>query len=515
MCLNANIEVEVNMSEYLINLILIINFVMALFLFIVSIYKSRTYNTVFFGFITSIVLFITIGLWILVKANTTYGFFVGYRLYACGLIIYPVYCYFFIKDLFSTENITGKSILLHSIFPTIVVLSFLLLPWEYFIGSNGEGGLVTINIGIYYNIFFVKDLHIKIFSMVFCSFYTVKSIIVISKNLKTKHVYLKKVAKVSMLTILIPAVLSNLAYTGLFMENKPILESLAYTCVCVLLIYDVFYLKMLNTTPLSDSNIINSLREVYISADKRNEITDCNVAAENFFGENVRRANLPFSVTNLKNFPIDWLKDNSDNYTMEFENGGNKKYYRFSKSKLNNMDVCVLAYDITTYEKLHRELEEKASLDSLTGVLNRRKFFEISPKYIDDSFKQNKQLFLFFIDVDRFKRINDNYGHLAGDYVLVNICKLIKKYLSKEDIFCRYGGEEFIIISNNFNLINTIRKAVEEYEFEFNEELIKTTISCGVVKLENLQKNTINVAISKADKKLYDAKSGGRNKVIY
>ena len=115
------------------------------------------------------------------------------------------------------------------------------------------------------------------------------------------------------------------------------------------------------------------------------------------------------------------------------------------------------------------------------------------------------------IDIDNFKKVNDIYGHIAGDKVLKEVSNVIRKSISNEDILGRYGGEEFIAIIkdeiNNYkDIIERIRRNIEELNINVNNKLIKVTSSIGV-KNFNLNKMTLEENISLADKSLYEAKN--------
>ncbi len=159
-----------------------------------------------------------------------------------------------------------------------------------------------------------------------------------------------------------------------------------------------------------------------------------------------------------------------------------------------------------------KELEKLASTDFLTGINNRRNFFKLS----SENFENNQQnLYAVMIDIDKFKDINDKYGHNIGDEILKLTTSTISKELDKNDIFGRLGGEEFAIVYENSNeqhieKIEKIRKDIENIKYEN----ISFTISLGLAKKEDFDKN-IDALLSRADKALYDAKGSGRNKLIF
>jgi diguanylate cyclase (GGDEF)-like protein len=160
--------------------------------------------------------------------------------------------------------------------------------------------------------------------------------------------------------------------------------------------------------------------------------------------------------------------------------------------------------------------ERKAIIDELTGAFNRR-FFEAK---IEDELNLAKRfrtkMSLIIFDIDHFKKINDTYGHQAGDTVLHEIGTVIKGLMSSVDSLCRYGGEEFAVIMPETSVEDAIdtaeklRKAVEEHAFYGGETLINVTISLGISEYptHGIIKEAL---VEKADGALYQAKKSGRN----
>jgi diguanylate cyclase (GGDEF)-like protein len=126
---------------------------------------------------------------------------------------------------------------------------------------------------------------------------------------------------------------------------------------------------------------------------------------------------------------------------------------------------------------------------------------------------------MFMFDVDHFKKVNDNYGHLAGDYVLARLGKITQSAIRAEDIFARYGGEEFSIVSRSVELgravlfAERLRMLVETTEFVHESTRIPVTISIGIASLPEIAVNEPLELIAAADSALYAAKRGGRNRV--
>lgn len=164
-----------------------------------------------------------------------------------------------------------------------------------------------------------------------------------------------------------------------------------------------------------------------------------------------------------------------------------------------------------------------ATKDELTGLINRRNFYERFISEIERIRRHCRGLSFALFDVDHFKQFNDNYGHLAGDFVLKEIGKITAENIRKSDIASRYGGEEFAIIlpdtsiEDGYELLERLRRKIEETEFVFQGQNLKVTISGGIIQINPaFDKDTnidyiISETIDKADNLLYEAKGLGRN----
>jgi len=153
------------------------------------------------------------------------------------------------------------------------------------------------------------------------------------------------------------------------------------------------------------------------------------------------------------------------------------------------------------------KLNVLANQDGLTKVLNRRAF---SKKF---KLQGNRGAIILF-DVDHFKLVNDEYGHIAGDNALVHVAKVAQSMISKHDLIGRYGGEEFIIFLSNVDkaqcemVSERIRKSIEVSTIEYQGMEIKLTVSLGIAEVEN---SNLTEIIELADQRLYKAKNSGRN----
>jgi diguanylate cyclase (GGDEF)-like protein len=183
-------------------------------------------------------------------------------------------------------------------------------------------------------------------------------------------------------------------------------------------------------------------------------------------------------------------------------------------SRGNVVGVISLGLDITERKFMEEELKRLAVTDTLTGALNRTKFGEIIERETESVKRYNQRLSMILFDVDHFKKVNDRYGHNAGDYVLKNIADIVRENIRKIDYFVRWGGEEFVILSPEtqldeaYLLADRIRITIENTKFE---HFGKITVSFGVTEFK--EEDTVDSFIKRADDAMYEAKKKGRNRV--
>lgn len=186
------------------------------------------------------------------------------------------------------------------------------------------------------------------------------------------------------------------------------------------------------------------------------------------------------------------------------------------------MMAFVLSYRINELERIkgkQEELKRLADTDPMTGLYNRR-YFEIAAKQAIEQAKRTKTaVSLMVLDIDHFKKINDNFGHLVGDDVIIAFGKLLKQHQRNVDIVCRFGGEEFLLLlpdcdaSNAYKVAERIRLAASNFKMQADGDTqITFTVSAGIHQF-NLPDESIKSATDAADRALYLAKSSGRNQV--
>lgn len=157
-----------------------------------------------------------------------------------------------------------------------------------------------------------------------------------------------------------------------------------------------------------------------------------------------------------------------------------------------------------------------ANIDPLTGLLNRRALMNKATLMIQNARQANTQVGIIIFDIDHFKQVNDTYGHLFGDQVLLNVATTVKTILKDKDAFARLGGEEFVVLLSDASLeqatcvAEEIRAKIESLKFICKQQAVSCTVSLGVVS-DFVNEANFEQLIERADKSLYEAKAQGRN----
>lgn len=226
-----------------------------------------------------------------------------------------------------------------------------------------------------------------------------------------------------------------------------------------------------------------------------------------------------------------WLKKSNQSRWQELYRSTevelfNGRWALISEQIIGGKFLFVHATDITYKKALEKELlvaknklTTQAYKDDLTGISNRRDFVEKANSEISKALRHKKTLILFMMDIDYFKQINDQNGHVAGDKIVRSIAQLVKLQLREYDIFARIGGDEFALLFSDANVESTIlvvsriKEIIKNTDFEFNQKPVNCTVSFGgcVIKLHD----NLETFMERADENLYKAKRSGRNKVIF
>ena len=331
----------------------------------------------------------------------------------------------------------------------------------------------------------------------------------------------------------------------------------------------------LNIVPIALQQVVNHISEGILVLNKDYLLIDFNTTAQNIFSEiiNLNKKNNIFKVLkgiNLleENFRVILKQVEKENNTVSIEKeirvNDFDKYFSIDLtpmySRKKYIGTIILFKDITEHkqnivilesknreldyanaelqaqnqkiQELNIKLKVLSEIDVLTGVYNRRAFDEYykneiirALNKIDNNQEENTKLnfSIAILDIDNFKKVNDKYGHIAGDNVLKQFAQIIKTITPSSDMVCRYGGEEFVIIFTNtsreiaIRTVEKIRVEVEKYQFILNEEIkdAHITVSIGFASFDEVYEKEKNNVLLIADERLYKAKNTNKNKIIY
>lgn len=206
---------------------------------------------------------------------------------------------------------------------------------------------------------------------------------------------------------------------------------------------------------------------------------------------------------------------------------GEAFYVRFNKSTVTDDDgrvigIVGLILDITESKNLQQKLERLSRFDELTGLINRREGLAAATRLHNQSERELSSYAILLLDIDHFKKVNDNYGHASGDKVLQSISSVLVESLRSYDICCRWGGEEFVICLANIDLqgakdiAERIRRDCSQNQVQLNDgQSVAVTISIGITMHQGEPgvHQELHQLLEKADKALYQAKAAGRNQI--
>ena len=179
---------------------------------------------------------------------------------------------------------------------------------------------------------------------------------------------------------------------------------------------------------------------------------------------------------------------------------------------------------ISEVAELRQNLAELSSLvrtDTLTGIANYRYFLQALEQEIERTQRSGQPTSLIMIDIDFFKKINDQWGHEVGNQALIHLSRLLQQIVRKLDIPCRYGGEEFAVILPDTHLAaclpvaERIRQGIEKSPLTVAGQPLPMTVSLGISTYTDKQKTTVEDLVAQADQYLYQAKESGRNCICH
>jgi len=391
--------------------------------------------------------------------------------------------------------------------------------------------------GPFYWVFIVFSYSVTIFTFS----------LIVRRFLKSPPMYRWQTITVLM-GILIPLI-GNLVYTlfvgvgkGDVIDPTPLL----YTVTGIFFAYGLFWFHLFDVIPVARHLLVEHMQDGVIVVDAQNRIVDVNPSALQSLGWN-QASPIGKDIRDLLNtwfeqfstMPVDLYvqtevhADGSPNvyFDLRVEPIKNRQntltgrlimFRDITRQKMSEKALLEahdrLRLHLKEIELLQSELREQAIRDPLTGLFNRRYLEETLEREIARAIREDYSIGICMADIDQFKAFNDEHGHKAGDLVLKRLAEVFTTYSRAEDVVCRYGGEEFLILMPGADLDTTSRRAedwrraFEQSKIEFEGKQLSTTLSLGV-SIFPLQARTSDDLLKLADKALYLSKHNGRNQV--
>ncbi len=354
------------------------------------------------------------------------------------------------------------------------------------------------------------------------------SICVIFASYLYFHQYIKSIGPIrsQCITMFIASLFPWFSYFPNLLNISPLgldLGPLTFTFSYILIIVAIFKYQFLNIKPLARDKVFTCTSDGVIVLDANYSIIDFNHSAavifpvlkENIVGKNVR------IIFGTNNKLIESIFNSKEiQYNSDQEDCSN--YYSVKTVKILGPKNWVLGFvvnitDITQFVVSMEKLNYLASRDDLTGIYNRRHFVEISSCELIRAKKYNHAISFILLDLDFFKDINDQFGHLAGDAVLQTVADTCRKSIRSIDILGRFGGEEFVVFLPETRLedckiiADRILKNIETAEILYEDNCLKLTASIGITGINTVTNESLDYFIKNADQALYQAKTDGRN----
>jgi two-component system cell cycle response regulator len=190
------------------------------------------------------------------------------------------------------------------------------------------------------------------------------------------------------------------------------------------------------------------------------------------------------------------------------------------KIQVGETTILKFTYHDRLEESFQQQMYDSALRDGLTKTFNKKYFQDRIRTEFAFASRHRTSLSLILFDIDHFKKVNDTRGHLAGDRVLAALAQHVGHLVRTEDVFARYGGEEFAVLCRGTDVHNAavlaerIRSSTEQFVILFNGDPVPITISAGVAMIPDARITTADALIALCDEALYEAKRGGRNRVV-
>ncbi|WP_124065438.1 histidine kinase N-terminal 7TM domain-containing protein [Clostridium sp. E02] len=482
------------MNNVMLSVLLIISSTLIGNFVIYGLASRRTPGIYYFCLLMAAMIFHSVGYAFELLSVTADTMYIWIRIEYIGASFYPILIMMFTREYAEEKRFANRYVV-----TLVLMVNIITLVLVY---TNNYHFLYYASVGVDYSPGFpILALQKGVWYLVqvlFLCFSILYSMVVLIIKLKRTSGNYKNKVLFMLIGVTVPVVTMFLYLLGLgpvYLDMTPFSYFIMSICLTIgLLRYD-----MLVLAPITYEMIFQSINEAVLVIDSNEILVGFNNVSKEFFP----------SLSKMKIGQSFGLVEELKGHNLDATNSihdinGRKFNFKTFTMKTHRARIYV-ANDITESENAKKQLEILATVDSLTGLYNRRYFME-----------QVKQIgfdgVFVILDLDHFKRINDTFGHFKGDQVLSNFGKLLRQTFP-DHITCRYGGEEFAVFLAHTGLGEAYRRTDSLRDKNNNEtQACKVTFSAGIAEY-NIGSGTVSEALIRADQKLYEAKENGRDRI--
>ncbi len=456
-----------------------------------------------------------------------------------GFVLLVPFAYLFVKRYLSSEQLTRRQIFPVFLLPLITIGLAWTNSYHHLLWSSFEQGSRALNILIYHHgpWFYVNGIYIYLL--------VILSIILLIKG----YISSQKVFRQQIIAMLggfaFPLVSGSLVFFGSVPVPGMDISALGFAFAGIIIAFAVFRLKFLDLLPIARQSLIDNMRDGVIVVDAERRLVDVNPSAQKFMLLDPRLVigkpamdHLPPMLAGLFDFdprnPVSYemLAKDQKTYLNIYPIHLNSKRFNPSGTLIVLQDITrrkvaeiklqesniQLQKEIQQIEVLQESLRAQAVRDPLTNLYNRRYLEETLEREISRAQRTGNSVSVMMIDFDNFKEVNDQFSHLIGDQALQAFAEILKKTSRREDIACRYGGDEFLLILPDLAAVDAYRRAedwrksVSDLLFETPRGKANVTVSIGLATFPQ-DGSSAEDLINGADQAMYAAKQQGKNLV--
>ena len=492
----------------------ILSILLSLFILYMSIFVRQAPKSLFFSYLSLAIFIYTFGYFFEINAGSFEAAIVAAKMQYLGIPFIAPFLFLFVCEYCAKFKIKPIHVILVMIVPVLAAILVMTWPMNHLFYTHRELATDVLiprlrgSIGPAYIVFFAYTYIISLCSVGVVAYYRKKG-----------DALFKKQTSALILGTLIPVVgnmINVLKLGSPDYDMTPILMSIT----CLILGYSMFRggLYMLGT--IAQAQIVENMDDGFILLDFDGNFIDANPAARKLIPE-LSTVGTVDAKTFINAMP--WSAVDNVGIKKEFDiidDDGTIKHYQAAQNFIENngrrIGRSIMLHDITEAKERFEEVSQMAEHDALTGLINRGALYKKGAAMFAQ-FSPDAHAAILMIDIDFFKNINDEYGHLTGDEVLKKVAVSLASNLRATDLVGRYGGEEFCVflprisVEDMMGLAEKLRAGIAQLYFMFNDKKINVTISIGAVTYDRSRHENFEAFLSDADTALYKAKHSGRN----